>query len=128
MVETVEDAKKTGFVSTLMGRRRYLRDINSNSGLARSNAERMAVNTPIQGTAADMIKVAMIQIHHALKDAGLRSKMILQVHDELVFDVYKPEFDQVKEIVEEKMKNALPGLKVPILVGMGSGENWLEAH
>jgi len=128
MVETVEDAKKTGYVSTLMGRRRYLRDINSNSGLARSNAERMAVNTPIQGTAADMIKIAMIHIHHALKDAGLRSKMILQVHDELVFDVYKPEFEQVKALVEEKMKNALPDLKVPILVGMGSGENWLEAH
>ncbi|WP_235298112.1 DNA polymerase I [Portibacter marinus] len=128
MVETVEEAKKKGYVSTLMGRRRYLRDINSNSGLARSNAERMAINTPIQGTAADMIKVAMINVHQALKEADMKSKMILQVHDELVFDVYRPEFEKVKEIVEDKMKNALPGLKVPILVGMGSGENWLEAH
>ncbi len=128
MVETVEDAKKTGFVSTLMGRKRYLRDINSNSGLARSNAERMAVNTPIQGTAADMIKVAMINVHKAIKEANLRSRLILQVHDELVFDVHKDEFDQVKELVEDKMKNAMPGLKVPILVGMGSGMNWLEAH
>jgi DNA polymerase-1 len=128
MVDTVEGAKKTGYVSTLMGRRRYLRDINSNSGLARSNAERMAVNTPIQGTAADMIKVAMINIHHAFKEKAFKSKMILQVHDELVFDVYKPEFDEVKEIVEDKMKSALKGLKVPILVGMGSGANWLEAH
>lgn len=128
MVDTVENARKTGFVSTLMGRKRYLRDINSNSGLARSNAERMAVNTPIQGTAADMIKVAMINVHKAIKDANLRSKLILQVHDELVFDVHKDEFDQVKALVEDKMKNAMPGLKVPILVGMGSGQNWLEAH
>ncbi len=128
MVETVEGAKKSGYVSTLMGRRRYLRDINSNSGLARSNAERMAINTPIQGTAADMIKLAMINVHSAIKAAGLRSKMILQVHDELVFDVYKPEFEDLKKIVEDKMASALPGLKVPILVGMGSGANWLEAH
>jgi DNA polymerase-1 len=128
MVDIVESAKKSGYVSTLMGRRRYLRDINSNSGLARSNAERMAINTPIQGTAADMIKVAMINIHKAFKEKALTSKMILQVHDELVFDVFKPEFEVVKEIVESKMKTALSGLKVPILVGMGSGQNWLEAH
>lgn len=128
MVDIVESAKKSGYVSTLMGRRRYLRDINSNSGLARSNAERMAINTPIQGTAADMIKVAMINIHRVFKEKALKSKMILQVHDELVFDVFKPEFEEVKEIVESKMKTALSGLKVPILVGMGSGQNWLEAH
>ena len=128
MVETVENAKKTGYVTTLMGRKRVLRDINSNSGLARSNAERMAVNTPIQGTAADMIKVAMINVHKAIKDANLKSRLIMQVHDELVFDVHKEEFDQVKLLVEDKMKNAMPGLKVPILVGIGSGLNWLEAH
>ena len=128
MVDTVETARKTGFVSTMMGRKRYLRDINSNSGLARSNAERMAVNTPIQGTAADMIKVAMINVHKAIKDQNLRSKLILQVHDELVFDVHKDEFEKMKALVEDKMKNAMPGLKVPILVGIGSGQNWLEAH
>lgn len=128
MVDTVENARKTGFVSTMMGRKRYLRDINSNSGLARSNAERMAVNTPIQGTAADMIKVAMINVHKAIKDQNLRSKLILQVHDELVFDVHKDEFEKMKALVEDKMKNAMPGLKVPILVGIGSGQNWLEAH
>ena len=88
----------------------------------------MAVNTPIQGTAADMIKVAMINVHKAIKDANLKSRLIMQVHDELVFDVHKDEFDQVKLLVEDKMKNAMPGLKVPILVGMGSGQNWLEAH
>lgn len=128
MVETIENAKKTNYVSTLMGRKRYLRDINSNSGLSRSNAERMAINTPIQGTAADMIKVAMINIHKAIRDLKLKSRLILQVHDELVFDVHKDELDVVKIMVEDKMVNALPGLKVPILVGMGSGNNWLEAH
>lgn len=128
MNKTVEDARETGYVATMMGRKRQLRDINSKSGLARSNAERMAINTPIQGTAADMIKMAMIQIFDIFKKEQLQSKMILQVHDELVFDVYKPELEQVKRIVEREMKNALPGLKVPILIGMGTGENWLEAH
>jgi DNA polymerase-1 len=128
MDDTVEYARKHGFVKTLLGRKRFLRDINSRSGLIRSNAERMAINTPIQGTAADMIKLAMIEIHKMLKEGGYQSKMILQVHDELVFDVLRSELDELKPKIEEKMKNAIPGLKVPILVGMGIGEDWLEAH
>lgn len=128
MEETVEFARKNGYVETLLGRRRNLRDINSRNGMIRSNAERMAINTPIQGTAADMIKVAMINLHQTMKAQGFKSKMILQVHDELVFDVYRPELEELKALVEDKMQNALPGLKVPILVGMDVGENWLEAH
>lgn len=128
MDDTVEFARENGYVKTLLGRRRNLRDINSKNGLSRSNAERMAINTPIQGTAADMIKIAMINIQKELEKGEYKSKMILQVHDELVFDVYKPELDRLKEMVEDKMKNAIPGLTVPILVGMDTGENWLEAH
>ncbi|MEO0776123.1 MAG: DNA polymerase I [Bacteroidota bacterium] len=128
MDETVAFARTNGYVTTLLGRRRYLRDINSKSGLERSNAERVAINTPIQGSAADMIKVAMIDIHRELQAGNYKTKMILQVHDELVFDVYRPELEKVKPLIEEKMKNALPNLKVPILVGMDTGENWLEAH
>ncbi len=128
MDDTIEFARANGYVKTLLGRRRNLRDINSKNGLSRSNAERMAINTPIQGTAADMIKIAMINIHKKMQEDQYKSKMILQVHDELVFDVYKPELKKLKVMVEEKMKNAIPGLKVPILVGMDTGENWLEAH
>lgn len=128
MDDTVEKARKNGYVMTLMGRRRILRDINSNSSLERSNAERIAINTPIQGTAADMIKIAMINIHEALKKGNFATKMILQVHDELIFDVPKDEVERVKPIIEDKMKNAIPNLKVPILVGMGVGESWFEAH
>ncbi len=128
MDKTVEFAREHGYVATLMGRKRYLRDINSRNSLIRSNAERIAINTPIQGTAADMIKVAMINIHKTLNDGGFKTKMIMQVHDELVFDVPKNELEKVKPIIEEKMKTAIPNLKVPILVGMDTGENWLEAH
>lgn len=128
MDNTIAFAREKGYVQTLLGRRRKLRDINSNSSLERSNAERMAINTPIQGTAADMIKIAMIRIHNALKDGEFRSKMILQVHDELVFDVYKPELETIEPIIDHHMKNAIPDLKVPILIGMGTGTNWLEAH
>ena len=128
MDETIEFARENGYVTTLMGRRRYLRDINSRSGLERSNAERVAINTPIQGTAADMIKVAMINIHRILSEGNYKTKMIMQVHDELVFDVHVDELEKVKPIIEENMKNALPNLKVPILVGMDTGKNWLEAH
>jgi DNA polymerase-1 len=128
MDDTVEYARKNGYVSTLLGRRRNLRDINSRNGMIRSNAERMAINTPIQGTAADMIKVAMINVHKALREQKLKSKMILQVHDELVFDVYRPELEQVKALVNDLMKNAMPELKVPIIVEMDTGDNWLEAH
>jgi DNA polymerase I len=128
MEETVAFAREHGYVQTLMGRRRYLRDINSRNSLTASNAERAAINTPIQGSAADMIKIAMINIHQSFKEHQFSSAMILQVHDELVFDVYKPELEKVKAVIEDKMKNALPDLSVPILVGMGTGENWLEAH
>ena len=128
MDDIVRFAREHGYVSTKLGRRRYLRDINSKNGLARSNAERIAINTPIQGTAADMIKIAMINIQRAIQEANLKSKMILQVHDELVFDVLKPEVDQMKELVEYEMKHAIPGLQVPIVVGLDVGNNWLEAH
>ena len=128
MDETVKSARELGYVKTLLGRRRNLRDINSRNSLTASNAERVAINTPIQGTAADMIKIAMINIHHEFRESKLKSKMVLQVHDELVFDVYKPELDQVKIIIADKMKNAIPTLRVPIIVEMGVGNNWLEAH
>jgi len=117
-----------GYVQTLLGRKRKLRDINSANNLARSNAERMAINTPIQGTAADMIKLAMIDIHKALKEGNYKTKMIMQVHDELVFDAPNEEIEKVSNLIVEKMKNAIPSLTVPILVELGKGQNWLEAH
>jgi DNA polymerase-1 len=128
MKKQVDSAREKGYVETLLGRRRRLRDINSRNGGLRSHAERNAINTPIQGTAADMIKMAMIRIHKVFKERGFQSKMILQVHDELVFDAHKDELDIICPIIEEEMKNAIPGLKVPILVGMDVGDNWLEAH
>jgi DNA polymerase-1 len=128
MDEIVEFARKNEYVQTLMGRKRALRDINSRNALARTGAERIAINTPIQGTAADMIKKAMVDIHAAIKAKNLKTKLMLQVHDELVFDVYKPELEQIKMLVTDLMQNALPDLKVPILVEIGVGENWLEAH
>lgn len=128
MNETVESARNKGYVMTYMGRKRVLRDIDSKNSLIRSNAERIAINTPIQGTAADLIKMAMIKIHSRLFNEGLQSKMILQVHDELVFDVLKSEKAKVEELVLYEMKHAIPNLKVPIDVGIGHGENWLEAH
>ena len=128
MGSVVEAARKDGFVQTMLGRKRVLRDINSKNALARSVAERVAINTPIQGTAADLIKLAMIHIHQKFGELNCKSKMILQVHDELVFDVHRDELIMVKEIVEYEMKHAIPNLTVPIEVGMGTGENWLEAH
>lgn len=128
MDDTVQFARENGYVETLLGRRRYLRDINSRNNMVRSGAERIAINTPIQGTAADMIKLAMVDIHRHIRDNQLKSKMILQVHDELVFDLHKDEAESFKKVIEEKMKNAIPDLKVPILVEMGEGQNWLEAH
>ncbi len=120
-------AREHGYARTLLGRRRYLPDINSRNASARSFAERNAVNMPIQGTSADMIKIAMNRIFSQFQSQGLQSKMILQVHDELVFDVYKPELETVKSIVEREMVGALP-LNVPIEVGIDVGNNWLEAH
>jgi len=128
MEKAVSDARENGYVTTLMGRRRILRDIDSRNGMIRSHAERNAINTPIQGTAADMIKIAMIKVQQALTAGNFKTKVILQVHDELVFDVYRSELEKVKAIIEDSMKNAIPDLKVPILVGMDVGENWLEAH
>lgn len=123
----IEFARENGYAQTLLGRRRYLYDINSRNNAQRQYAERNAVNMPIQGTSADMIKIAMIRIWHRFNELGLSSKMILQVHDELVFDVYNPEIEQVKAIVSEEMEHALP-LSIPIEVGIDVGENWLEAH
>ncbi len=127
MNDTMNFARENGYVETIMGRRRYLRDINSANQTVRGFAERNAINAPIQGSAADMIKIAMIRIHQDIKDQNLASKMTMQVHDELVFDVPKPEVSQMKKIIEERMKNAIE-TSVPILVEVGEGSNWLEAH
>ena len=127
MDNMVNFARETGYVQTLLGRKRWLKDITSANATVRSYAERNAINAPIQGSAADMIKVAMINIHKELKSMNIKSRMVLQVHDELVFDVYKPELEMIKPIIEKHMKEALP-LKVPVEVGMGVGVNWLEAH
>jgi DNA polymerase-1 len=123
----VEQARKKGYVETIYGRKRYLPDINSNNQTVRGLAERNAINAPIQGSAADIIKAAMITIHGRIVERGLKSRMIIQVHDELVFDVYKPELDQMKALVKESMENAIK-LSVPLEVEMGVGDSWLDAH
>ncbi len=125
--DQIERAKQTGFVTTLLGRKRQLPDINSKNAIVRGFAERNAINAPIQGSAADIIKLAMIKIYQAFQVRQLKSKMILQVHDELVFDVLKSELNDVKTIVEECMADAYP-LRVPLLAEAGIGHNWLEAH
>ena len=127
MDEQVNKAREHTFVETILGRRRYLRDIHSKNMVGRGHAERNAINAPIQGSAADMIKVAMINIDQWMKAEGLKSKMIMQVHDELVFDVYKPELELMKQRIPELMKAAIP-LDVPMEVETGVGENWLIAH
>lgn len=127
MNDTINFAKENGYVETLLKRRRYLRDINSANQTVRGFAERNAINAPIQGSAADMIKIAMIAIHEAIKQRGLRGKMTMQVHDELVFDVPKEELPVFRELAELHMKNALV-MSVPIVVELGVGRNWLEAH
>jgi DNA polymerase-1 len=127
MDDTINFARDNGYVQTLLGRKRWLRDITSNNAVVRGFAERNAINAPIQGSAADMIKVAMIDIQKELKKQNFKSKMILQVHDELIFDVEKSELETIKPIIEKHMKNAMP-LDVPLEVGMGTGVNWLEAH
>lgn len=125
--ETIAQAQHDGYVETLTGRRRYLRDINSKNGMIRSAAERTAINTPIQGTAADMIKIAMVRVGELLDPAQYRTRMLLQVHDELVFDLHREEQAELVPKIEAAMKNALP-LSVPVVVESGTGENWLEAH
>ena len=127
MNEQVDFARENGFVETVLGRRRYLKDINSQNAVVRGAAERNAVNAPIQGSAADIIKLAMIKIHRRMKSEDWKSKMLLQVHDELVFDVPKVEVDALTKMVKEEMENAFT-LEVPLVVDVGIGENWLEAH
>jgi DNA polymerase-1 len=128
MEQIVADAKKHGYVETITGRRRYIRDIGSSNATIRGGAERMAMNTPIQGTAADMIKLAMINVANALWKAGLKTRMLLQVHDELLFEVPVAEVEQAKAIILEEMRNALSLGDVPVEVEAGTGTNWLEAH
>ncbi len=125
--ETVQSAKENGYVSTLMGRRRYIPDINSRNWNVRGFAERTAINMPIQGTAADIIKLAMIDIQKMLDDEGHKSKMLLQVHDELIFEIAEEELDQLPEKIKDLMESAYE-LKVPLDVEMGVADNWLEAH
>ncbi len=120
-------AREHGYVETVTGRRRYIRDIRSSNNTVRGAAERNAINAPIQGTAADMIKIAMINIHRELTARKLKTRMLLQVHDELVFELFEPEEKEVCSLVEDRMKTAIP-LEVPIVVELGVGDNWLEAH
>jgi DNA polymerase-1 len=127
MDESIKKARELGYVTTMLGRRRYLRDIQSRNQVVRGNAERNAINAPIQGTAADIIKIAMVKIHGKLKNEGYSSKMILQVHDELIFEVVPHELDRLKEMVVHEMSDAVK-LDVPLKVDCGTGKNWLEAH
>lgn len=129
MDDMINFCREHGYVQTVLGRKRWLRDINSNNFTVRGYAERNAINSPIQGTAADMIKLAMVKVHHALKEKGFQSKMILQVHDELVFDAAVAEVEDLKPVVIECMQSAmtLPN-GVPVIAEVGSGVNWLEAH
>ncbi|EGV43791.1 DNA polymerase I [Bizionia argentinensis JUB59] len=123
----VDFARDNGYVQTVLGRRRYLKDINSRNAIVRGGAERNAVNAPIQGSAADIIKIAMISIFNKLNEGNYKTKMLLQVHDELVFDVYKPELEEIKKMVKTEMESAFT-LTVPLDVDMDIGDNWLEAH
>jgi len=127
METTKEFARKHGYVETILGRRRYLKDIHSANAVVRGYAERNAINAPIQGSSADMIKIAMINVFNEIQNQHLKSKMILQVHDELVFDVHKNEKEIIKSLVEDKMVHAIE-LDVPLIVDINTGNNWLEAH
>lgn len=125
--EQIDIAREQGYVQTVLGRRRYLKDINSQNAVVRGAAERNAVNAPIQGSAADIIKIAMINIYKRLTKENWKSKMLLQVHDELIFDVHNSEIERIQPMIKEEMENAFK-LNVPLVVEMGIGENWLEAH
>ena len=127
MNRSIALARQRGYAETILGRRRYLRDINASNATVRNFAERNAINAPIQGSSADMIKIAMVAIHHEMQRLNLRSKMILQVHDELVFDAHLGELDTLKTLVNDKMVHALP-LSVPVIVEINTGDNWLSAH
>ena len=123
----IQKARQNGFVETILGRRRYLKDINSNNFVVRGHSERNAVNTPIQGSAADIIKKAMINIDKILSESDLQTKMLLQVHDELLFEVPENEVELVSNLIKTEMENAVK-TTVPLLVEVGVGDNWLEAH
>jgi DNA polymerase-1 len=127
MSEQIDFARDNGYVQTVLGRRRYLKDINGSNAMVRGAAERNAVNAPIQGSAADIIKIAMINIHKKLEEGNYKSKMLLQVHDELVFDIYNPELEELKNLIKSEMENAYK-MDVPLDVEVGVGENWLVAH
>ncbi|MRG46457.1 DNA polymerase I [Chitinophaga sp. SYP-B3965] len=127
MEDQVKFAQRTGYVQTLLGRKRWLKDINSSNAVVRGFAERNAINMPIQGTAADMIKLAMISLHKTFREHNFKSKMILQVHDELVFDAHLDEVEIIKPLIIEGMRSAMP-LSVPVEAEIGTGKNWLEAH
>jgi DNA polymerase-1 len=127
MDESIRKAREKGFATTMFGRRRYLPDIHSRNQVVRGNAERNAINAPIQGSAADIIKIAMVRIHEKLKSEGYKSKMILQVHDELIFEVLESELEKLKSMVLFEMSNAAK-LSIPLKVDWGTGRNWLEAH
>ena len=129
MNTTIESAKEKGYTETLSGRRRYFPEINSGNGTVRANAERAAINTPIQGTAADMIKLAMINTAQLLKEQNTTSKMLLQVHDELLFDLAEDEAETLTPQIVQTMETALPlPNNVPVKVETGTGQTWLEAH
>ena len=125
--DTIDSAKKNKYVETIFGRKRSIWDIDSENGIRKKAAERMAINMPIQGSAAEMIKVAMISIQEELSKNSMKSKMILQIHDELIFECPKEEKDQLINLVVGKMENAMK-LSVPVVVDYGSGSSWLEAH
>ncbi len=127
MDEMIGFCRSHGYIKTLMGRRRYLPDITSANTTVRAQAERIAINAPMQGTAADIIKVAMVRIHRELKERRMKSKLLLQVHDELVFDAHHDEAEELKSLVRERMEGAME-LAVPLVVDMALGKNWLEAH
>ena len=124
---SIEQARENEYVETIFGRRRYLREINARNAMLRGFAERNAINAPIQGSAADIIKKAMIDIQSEINRNNLKSRLLLQVHDELVFDLYKPEKEMFILMVKEKMENAIR-IEVPLVVDIGVGNNWLEAH
>ena len=123
---TVEEAKKNGYVTTMFGRRRPVPELSSSNFMQRSFGERVAMNSPIQGTAADIIKIAMIAVYRSLKEAGLKSKLILQIHDELVIETYPEEKDRVAQILKDEMQNAAD-LSVSLEVDLHTGKNWYEA-
>jgi DNA polymerase-1 len=124
---SINKAREKEYVETVMGRRRYLKDINARNGMIRAMAERNAINAPIQGSAADIIKIAMINISKEMEKREMQSKMLLQVHDELVFDAHISEVEELTSLIKDKMENAIK-LLVPLTVEIGKGSNWLKAH